>query len=124
MLPREPVAKAIEERVEIIVRDHEDSLLRMRPVVLGQMAGNLQADGRLSSTFFTKNDRRRGFGRIAVHFVPSRMVRAGDAMVFENRVGLGILFGKRIGADAMVFKELLNFHGLAAFSAARLERIQ
>ena len=42
------------------------------------------------------------------------MVRAGDAKVLEHRIGLRVLLGKRIGADAVVFEKLLRFHALAS----------
>jgi hypothetical protein len=38
------------------------------------------------------------------------MIDAGDAVVLEDRVGLRIFLGKRIGADAVVLEEGLDLH--------------
>ena len=106
----EAIPKAIEERIEIVVFDDEDPLLRMRAVVVGQMPGDLQPQGRLARPLFAEHDRRGRLGRIAVDFVPRRMVHAGDAMLLEHRIGLRIFLGERIGGDAVMIEELLDFH--------------
>ena len=84
--------------------------LRMRAVVFRQMLGDLQPHGRLARALFAEHDRRGRIGRIAVDFVPGRMVHAGDAVFLEHRIGLRIFLGERIGGDAVMFEELLNLH--------------
>ena len=82
----------------------------MRAVVFGQMLGDLQTDGRLAGPFFAEHDRRRRVGRIAVDFVPRRVIHAGDAVFLEHRIGLRIFLGERIGGDAVMFEKLLDLH--------------
>ena len=38
------------------------------------------------------------------------MVGAGDAVFFEDRIGLRIFLRERIAVDAVVLEELLDFH--------------
>ena len=38
------------------------------------------------------------------------MERVADADAFEHQVGLGVLVGERIGGDAVMIEELLDFH--------------
>jgi hypothetical protein len=41
------------------------------------------------------------------------MVRALNAVLFENRIGLRILLRERIALDAVLVEKLLDFHGVA-----------
>ena len=106
----QPCSKAIEERIEVVVLDDEDPRVGMRAIVLGEVPGDLQPQRRLARPFFAEDDRRARVGGIAVDLVPGGMIDAGDAVVFEDRIGLRIFLGKRIDADAVVLEELLNFH--------------
>ena len=85
-------------------------LVGMRAVVLGQVPHDLQPHGRLAGPFFAEHDRRGRLGRIAVDLVPGRMVRAGDAVFLEDRIGLRVFFGERIACDAVMFEKLLRLH--------------
>lgn len=44
------------------------------------------------------------------------MVRAGDAVVFEDWIGLGVFFSKRIGLDAVMLEKRLDFHKMLTTS--------
>ena len=78
--------------------DDEDLPLGMLGVVVGQVAGQLQPDGRLARALFAEHHRRGRLGRVAVDLVPGRMERAADARALEHQVGLGVLVGKGIAA--------------------------
>src|SRR5262249_53517888 len=57
-----------------------------------------------------EDDRGRWLRRVAVDLVPGRMVGVRDAKVLEHRIGLRVFLGKRIRANPMVFKKLLDLH--------------
>ncbi len=107
------VLKPIEKRIEVVVFDDEDSLLRVRLVVAHQVAGDLQPHRRLARAFFAEHDRGGRVRGIAIDFIPRGVINAGDAVFFEHRIGLRILFGERIAADAVMFEKLLYFHGVS-----------
>ena len=81
----QPLAKAIEKRVEIVVGHHENLPIGVLGVEVGQMAGQLEADGRLARALFAEHDRRGRLGRVAVDLVPGGMERAADAGALETR---------------------------------------
>ena len=80
------------------------------------MPHDLQPHGGLARPLFAEHDRRGRLGRIAVDLVPGRMIRAGDAEFLEDRIGLRVFLGKRIGANAVMFEKLLRFHAGSWFS--------
>jgi hypothetical protein len=82
----------------------------MGRIVIGQMLGNLQSQGRFARPFLAEHDRCRRIARIPIDLVPRRMIRVGNAMVFENRIGLRILLGKWISRNPMMLKELMDLH--------------
>ena len=106
----EAVAETVQEGVEIGVLDDQHLVFGMLGVVVGQMAGQLQPQRRLARALFTENDGRGRLAGIAVDFVPGGMERVADADPFEDEVGLGVLIGERIGDDAVMIEELLDFH--------------
>ncbi len=108
----EAVAKSIQKGIEVVVLDDEHPRERMGLIVLAQMPRDLQPQGRFAGPFLAEHDRSGRLGRIAVNLVPGRMMRAGDAEVLEDRIGLGVFLGERIGANAVVFEKLLCVHAL------------
>src|SRR5436305_3957321 len=82
----------------------------MAIVVMLDVAGKLQPEGRFAGAFFTEDNGSRWLRRIAKDLVPRRMVRALDAEFFEHRIGLRIFLRERIAGDAVVIQELLDFH--------------
>ena len=106
----EAVAETVQEGVEIVVLDDEHLVFGVLGVVVGQMAGQLQPQGRLARAFFAEHHGRGRLAGIAVDLVPGGMERVADADPFEDEVGLGVLIGERIGGDAVMIEELLDFH--------------
>ena len=82
----------------------------MLAVVFRQMPHDLQPQGRLARSLLAEHDRGGRLGRIAIHFVPTRMVGAEDAMILEDRIGLRIFLGEGIDADPVMVEKLLNLH--------------
>src|SRR6476661_4331809 len=89
--PTQPVAKAVEKRIKVVVVNNEQPLARMPLVMVLQMPGELQPHRRFAGTFLAKDDRCRRLRRIAIHLIPRRMKRALDTKFFEYRIGLRIL---------------------------------
>ena len=108
---REAVAKAVEERIEVVVVHDEQPPARMPLVVLLQVPGELQPHRRFARALLAEDDRRGRLRRIAIHLVPGGMIGALDAVLFEDRIGLRILLRKRIAGDAVMIEKLLDFHG-------------
>ncbi len=108
--PAELVAKAIEERIEVVVLDHEQPLVGVLAIVFLQVPRDLQPQRRLARPLLAKHHGRAGVGRVPVDLVPRRVINAGDAVFLEYRVGLRIFLGKGISADAVVFEEGLDLH--------------
>ena len=79
-------------------------------VVLLQVAGELQPHRRFAGAFFSEDHCSRRILRIAVNLVPGRMVRAGDAVLLEHRIGLRVFFRKGIGRDGVMLEKLLGLH--------------
>ena len=105
-----PILESIEKRIEIVVMNDVTAMLIQLLIVLGQVARDLEPDGRFSRTFFAENDRSGRATGVPVDLFPTGMVGAGNAVFLEDWIRLGILFGKGIATDLVVFQELLNFH--------------
>ena len=71
---------------------------------------HLQFERRFSRALLTEHNRSAGIGRITVDFVPRWMKCCLKAGAFKHRVVLGVLFGKRITRNAVMLKEILDFH--------------
>ena len=104
------VAEPIQKGVEIVVLDDEHLMFGLFGVVVGQMPGELQADGRLARALLAEHHGRGRLRRIAVDFVPRRMVGVADAGPLEDQIGLGVLVGERIGGDSVMIEERLDSH--------------
>ena len=116
------LAEAIQEGIEIVVADDERLLIGMGGVVVGQMANDLQADGRLSLAFFAEHHGRGRIRGIAVDLVPRGVIGALDAKALEDLVGLRVLVGERVAGDALVFEELLDVHAGCSLAASGFRR--
>ena len=108
---RKAISKAVQKWVEIVVLDDIHPLLGMRPIMLVEMADDLQPHGRLARPFFAEHHGGGRLGRIAVDLVPGRMKGAVDAVFLEDRIGLGVFLGERIDLDAVMCEEAVGFHG-------------
>jgi len=104
------LAKVIEERIKVVITDQENASPGMVRIMLANMSLDLQTHRRLSRSLGAENNRCRRFRRIAVDFVPHRVIGALNAVFLEHRVGLRILLGKRVALNAMVLEETLNIH--------------
>ena len=109
------VAEAVEVGIEVVVVDDEQPLAGMALVVVLQMAGELEAHGCFAGTFLAEDDRGGRLGRVAIDLVPSGVVGALDAELFEDGVGLGVFLGEWVAGDAVVVEELLDFDATLGF---------
>src|SRR6478752_3735800 len=74
----EAIAEAVEEGVEVVVMNDEQPPARMAVVVMLDVAGELQPEGRFGGPFFAEEDRSSRLRRITKHLVPRRVVGAFD----------------------------------------------
>jgi hypothetical protein len=114
------VAKAVEERIEVVVVNDEQAAAWMTLVVKLQVAGELQSHRRFARAFLAKDDRGGRLGRIAVDLVPGGMIGALDAEFLEDRISLRVFLRERIAGDAVVVEELLDLHGFRKALGFRL----
>ncbi len=105
---RRPVI--VEVRVEIVVRDDEDTLVRVRLIVRFHLGVGLKPERRLATPLLAENQGRGRIGRTAEELVPRRMVNRRQAAPFEHGVRLGILLAERIPSDPVVSQELFELH--------------
>ena len=85
-------------------------LVLVGPIEFFDVLLHLQTQRRLTRSFLAEHDGRRGITWISVNLVPGGMVNVGDAVLFENLVGLGILLRERIAGQAVVGEKILNLH--------------
>ena len=108
----------IQKRIEVVVMNDKHPLARILAVEFAQVASDLQSHRRLTGPALAKHYRCGRLARIPIHLVPTRMVRAGDAVVLEDRIGLGVLLREGIANDTVVFQKLLDLH-LRSLSVGR-----
>ena len=104
------LTETVQERIEIIVFDNEDAIVRMFDVVAGGVIDNLQTQRSLTASLFTKHDCRRWRSGITKNLVPCGVKRSACTELLEQWVGLSVLLTEWILLQAMVLKKLLNFH--------------
>ena len=101
---------SVEIGIEIVIRYHEDALVRVRLIVRFQLGVGLKSQSRLATSFLAEYQGRGRIGRTAKELVPRRMVYRRQTAPFEHRIRLGILLAERIPGDAMMSQELFQLH--------------
>ena len=114
----EPFAKGIDERVEIIVFDDECTLAWMIGVVAGQHFDHLHPQGRFAAPLFPENNRRGRGLRRPENLVPSRMMRAVEAVLTKHMVRLSVFLGEGIFRNSVMVEELVHLHWTACLNFA------
>ena len=107
--------EVVEVGVEVVVRDDEDPLGRVRLVVRLELGGRLEPQRGLAAPLLAEDQGRRGVGRAAEELVPGRVVDRRQAAALEDRVGLGVLLAERVAGDPVVPEELFGLHPVAPF---------
>ena len=100
----------VEVGVEIVIRNRQNTLLRIGLIVSFQLGRGLKPQSRLAAPFLSEPKGRRWIGRTAKKLVPRRMVDRCQTDPFEHGVRLSILFAERVPGDSVVAQKLFQLH--------------
>ena len=106
----ESVPEGIQKRIEIVVADDEYAFRGVLFVVILECLDQLQSDGGFAGAFFAEDDGGAGIAAVSEDFIPCWMMDGFGAVMLEDVIGLRVFLTEWIDANAVMFKELLEFH--------------
>ena len=101
---------AIEIGIEVVVRDHEDALGRVRLIVRLELRFRLQPQCGLAASLLTEYQGGRRIGRAAEKLAPRRMMHCRKAAPLEYRISLSVLLAEGIADDSVMLKKMIELH--------------
>jgi hypothetical protein len=80
-------------------------------VVILKCLDQLQSDGGFAGAFFAEDDGGAGIAAVSEDFIPCWMMDGFGAVMLEDVIRLGVFLAEGVDANAVMFEELLEFHG-------------